>query len=213
MGLILVISSLKRYQYPYQATGYKCSKYETEICTITSSPTAKNTITTKALCSVNCINSTTSATTTTTTTTSLCYQGSCATGWKLYQGSCYKSIVFQQSGGVEKLDSTLIQAKCGRTGSTAANTEFKSVDITWLNMCMCPASTDTGNDGIIFFDPSIGRSGSQCPSFDCISTKVGDSHDCNHGEDPLTKTQHAIFVNTFKHSSLLMYSLEPNQRS
>jgi hypothetical protein len=81
------------------------------------------------------------------------------------------------------LDSTLIQAKCGRTGSTLeANTE--SVDITWLNTCMCPASTD-GNDGIIFFDPSIGRSGIQCPSFDCSSTKVGDSHDCNHGEDPL----------------------------
>jgi hypothetical protein len=136
---------------------------------------------------------TTTSTTTTTTTTPLCYQGSCATDWKFYKGSCFKSIVFQHTGGVEMLNSSLIQTKCGAAGSSlAANTEFSLVDITWLKTCMCPASTDTGNPGKIYFDPLIGRTGNQCPTFDC-STEVEGSHDCTHGDDPITDTHHAIF--------------------
>jgi hypothetical protein len=43
-----------------------------------------------------------------------------------------------------------------------------------------------------YFDPLIGRTGNQCPTFDC-STEVEGSHDCTHGDDPITDTHHAIF--------------------
>ncbi len=129
----------------------------------------------------------------TTTTTLLCNQGSCASDWKFYNGSCYKSIVFEQIGGVEMLTPTLIETKCGRTGSIlAANTEFSLVDNTWLNTCMCPASTDSGNPGKIYFDSLIGRTGNNCPTFDC-NTQVEGNHDCSHGFDPISNTHHAIF--------------------
>ncbi len=57
---------------------------------------------------------------------------------------------------------------------------------------MCPASTVLGNPGKIYFDPLIGRNGNLCPIFDC-SSQVESLHDCSHGDDPITNTQHAIF--------------------
>jgi hypothetical protein len=107
MCLILVISSLIGYQNPYQAMGYICLKCETDICTNTSSPTAKNTTTTNALCSVNCINTTTSTNTTTTTTTSLCYQGAYAIKFGIL---CYQGFKFPTR--LEIISRFLLQKNC-----------------------------------------------------------------------------------------------------
>jgi hypothetical protein len=91
------------------------------------------------------------------------------------------------------LDSTLIETKCGLMGSSLADhTEFTSADENWINTCLCPASTDTGgNPGIIYFDPTIGRNGNSCPTFDCGSNEG--NHQCTQGDDPITNTRYAIF--------------------
>ena len=137
----------------------------------------------------NCI-ITTTTTTTTTATTALCNVGTCAAGWYFLRGTCYRSVVFYDSGGFEKLSVSDIAKACGRTGSTLALvSEFSLSDLTWLEFCICPtASTDLGTDGRIYFGSVSSVS---CPIYNCPSS-FG-THTCDHGSDPITNTHHALF--------------------
>ncbi len=59
------------------------------------------------------------------------------------------------------------------------NTEFSNIGDLLLLSCLCPASTEKWNPGIIYID-FTGYTGKNCPTFECSSNKEG-KHDCNHG--------------------------------
>jgi hypothetical protein len=110
-----------------------------------------------------------------------CPSGNCSSGWKFLRGHCYKNVLFSNPGGFETLTLSLVQTKCGASGSTLAETnEFSSLDYIWLNTCMCKA--DQPGDGSYpdtFFGP-IPTSGN-CLVYVCNQNNLNSDHDCNHG--------------------------------
>jgi len=195
MGIMLVISSLIGYEYPIQTTGYKCLKFETDLYSTATSPTTTTITTTSTTTTTTTVSTTTITTTTTSTstTTPLCNQGSCATGWTYLRGYCYKNVLFANPGGFEMLTSSLVETKCGPSGSTLAETnEFSSVDYNWLNTCMCKA--DQPGDGLdpeTYFGPILGSAtNGKCPVYRCNDNNLSENHICDHGD---TLDHHSLF--------------------
>jgi hypothetical protein len=93
-------------------------------------------------------------------------------------------VLFANPGGFEMLTPSLVETKCGPSGSTLAEkNEFSSVDYNWLNTCMCKADQPgDGNDPIIYFGPILGyKKNSDCPVYRCNDNSLNKERDCDDG--------------------------------
>ena len=94
------------------------------------------------------------------------------------------NVLFANPGGFATLTLSLVQTKCGPSGSSLAETnEFSSVDYTWLNTCMSKA--DQPGDGKhpqTYFGPILGyASNGNCPVYKFGDNNLNSNHGCNHG--------------------------------